>query len=251
VSVGISKESKMADSPWRYINKLAEAPFKSAEKLEKQSPFIQKMNKIVEKVGSTPGMEAVMPMVGMTRGEIGKDFLKTLFKKSTKLAPEETKELSNALRVLGGLPRKTIKEINSFDFPAEAFGGHTGISGAYLPLTRDVKLIPVGGEHLYHTTLPGDLAHEAGHLSGDILGQRMSKLGDMYSSRALREGIAEYLGQGSLKKSKVLEAPIFAYPGQKTIFEDLSSMPSKNPYMNVYRYLQQVTQRGVRKLGVR
>lgn len=183
--------------------------------------------------------------VGIAAKSVTGPLIRALFNKAGKILSAERSEIANALRVFASLPKKTKREWAEFRFPHQEFGGHSGVKGSYSALDRDIALIPVkeSVEFVSGSTLPGTLAHEAGHLSGDIIAERMGNLRGLYQDRPIREGIAEYLGQKSLQKAGVKEAPLVAYPGQFDIMERIAKMGSKNPYMNVYRFLQQTLER--------
>jgi len=157
--------------------------------------------------------------------------------------------LADLLRVIGKTPKKAIEHIKGFKLDP----GYV-TSGTYHP--RRLQVFPSELERA--GTMASSFAHEAGHgatmpMAGKIVArQPMGTLGLSPEQRAMDlylinkhvtpfEGVAEYIGQHLQKQAGLIPVEYFGHgPEQQVVFEQLSKMPSKNPYFNVYRYLQKV-----------
>lgn len=157
--------------------------------------------------------------------------------------------LADLLRVIGKTPKKAIEHIKGFKLDP----GYV-TSGTYHP--RGLRVFP--SEFEKAGSMASSFAHEAGHgaampMAGKIIArQPMATQGLRPEQRAMDlylidkhttpfEGVAEYLGRHIQKEAGLIPREYFGHgPGQQQVFEELSKMPSKNPYFNVLRYLEKV-----------
>lgn len=174
-------------------------------------------------------------------------------------------ELTDLLRVISVTPKRAISYIKEFNLlPAKE------TSGTFHP--ESIRVFPYLREGT-GSTMASSWSHEAaGHGAATrILGRLLKRQGyepaatpgarvvseitgmskqpsqiqmgiDAYHSYYPElEGVAEYLGTKLQELAKVPPEVRFGHGReQQAVFEKLMEMPSKNPYMNVYRYLQKV-----------
>jgi len=204
--------------------------------------------------------------VGLMKSDIQRSLLKPLFGHAyvpPKVKSEAARtSIADAIRVLKKLPRKTVESIKEFQFLQPEAPAH---GGAYWQSPeRRIRLS--GGEDIPQRSLARALAHESGHETTERMLDRMfgpvkGRFGEIIRDELWQthgheagpfEGIAEYLSS-EIRKAAGVNPTMIAYygPKQAGVIEKLQGMPSKNPYMNVYRYLQEVLdplkQRGIRR----
>lgn len=163
------------------------------------------------------------------------------------------KGLRDLLKVVGKTPKKAIEHIDEFRLEP-AFVS----TGRYSPSM--INVFP--SDKVSGSTMAATFAHEAGHggtmpiagkVRARIMGippiERARVMGtpqetgvQLYrSGKEPFEGAAEYIGHHLQRQAGLIPFRFFGHgEGQKAVFEELSKMPSKNPWMNVYRYFQKV-----------
>ena len=191
------------------------------------------------------------------------------------LSALQRKEVEDTLKVLAATPKRALQTVSNLTVEkpetfkdAAALIGSWGMKGREVtisPIVKSEKLpasftqllqkIEARGEKY---TLPEAIAHEiGGHEVTERLLQKRGKsvfdklpglstptgtaAPETRSARdvGLWEGISEYLGSHLSKKAGVQHTPKFSYgPEQELIFNVLQTYPSKNPYMNVFRFLE-------------
>lgn len=177
------------------------------------------------------------------------------------LSPSQVKEVEDTLKILQATPKRALQTVSDIvvEKPetfkdAAALLGSWGVKGRRItvsPVVKSEKLPPTYKQFLqqieskgHKYNLPEAFAHELGHeISERLLQKRgkslFGKVARYQSDVGLWEGIAEYLGKSLSKKAKVPFIPKFPYGSeQELIFNVLETYPSKNPYLNVYRFLQ-------------
>ena len=165
--------------------------------------------------------------------------------------------LADLLRVVGKTPKKAVAHIQKFELEP----GYV-TSGSYHP--RSLQVYPTELEKAGQ--MASTFAHEAGHggtlpmvgkirlrqergipsssqraldVTPETIGMELYR--DRPFKRDVFEGAAEYIGRHLQKQAGLTPVDYFGHgPGQQAVFEELSKMPSKNPWMNVYRYFQEV-----------
>jgi len=174
----------------------------------------------------------LMP-VGITKSAAEKavlPFLKQQFK------GRESEEFS---RIIRAIPKKLLAAIRDLRLefsPQLRRALNKETSGSFYPLSREIVLYTgKKAKQPITRTLP----HELGHLGHYELAVKMRKpYWDVPT--ASREAIAEYLAEGIGDKASLVRS--FNIPAGGELAEQtlkkLWEMPSKNPWMNVYRYLQ-------------
>jgi hypothetical protein len=158
------------------------------------------------------------------------------------------------IQVIKATPKKALTDVKEFIlYPGKRTVGsysperlavwphEKSLQGDIFGKVGDALADMVGGmEHTF--------AHEAGH-SGTMriaekVRRKQGRLGSMIAyltNPSPFEGAAEYAGSAIRKKAGLSDMPFFGHGrGQKEIFEKISAMPSKNPWMNVYRYFQEI-----------
>jgi len=161
------------------------------------------------------------------------------------LSPTKLQEVQEALKLLEAVPKRALQTVSELYVGATPalFKTAPNILGHWNAAERRIgtypwEKLPSGVEY----TLPGALSHEFGHEITERLLQRRGKtLEKLYPTeqRNMWEGIAEYLGKSISEKAKVPYTPKFSYgPEQELIFNVLERAPSKNPFMNVFRFLE-------------
>jgi len=238
-------------------------------------PYIKKspiQEKLWELANEVPGAKYVlpdpyeatsylMPVGGLTKLGASKEVIDKLFSgasyKTVGSAPVPIAssygylrdELANLLRVIGATPKKAIEHVRELKLiPGKTAGG-----------TYHPEAIRVFSSDTFPGSMAETFAHEAGHgatvpMIGKIKSRRLRtppaqradpaylSLQGYDSNIDEYEGAAEYIGQHLQKKAGLTPEKIhFGYgSGQASVFDELSKMPSKNPYMNVYRYFQKL-----------
>jgi hypothetical protein len=154
-------------------------------------------------------------------------------------------ELTKLLRVVGVTPKKAISHVKEFTLEP---GKKT--TGIYTP--EAIRVF----ESEFDSPMSASFAHEAGHgASIPMFGKVLKKAGYNRADQSTAgvgmaayesylpelEGVAEYLGQHIQKKAGLEQNIMFGHGAeQREVFKKLLEMPSKNPYMNVYRYMQTI-----------
>jgi len=218
----------------------------------KKTPMMEKMQDIAETAPFPVNWmlpdpydpsSYIMPVGGFT-----KQAAKRIAASKAKDFPMLKKELGDLIKVIGATPKKAISYVKEFGLLP---GAQT--SGSFHP--NALRIFPSE----FSSTMVGSFGHEAGHgASNRIAGKLIAKdlpsairnlgtgpenLGHAASQSNLEafEGAAEYLGKSIQEKAGLIPNVAFGYgESQKKVFEELSKMASKNPYMNVFRYLQKV-----------
>lgn len=169
--------------------------------------------------------------------------IKQLLQKGVKLPPKKLQEIADTLRVLEATPKRALQTVADLNVGgpemAGGFATHPKTTGHW-SFDRIISLRPWGESGRY--SMPEALAHEIGHETTERLLQKRGKtLSQTYEfDEGLWEGIAEYLGASLGKKAGIPYTPKFPYGfEQQRIFGKLEEMPSKNPYLNVYKYLKE------------
>ena len=186
--------------------------------------------------------------------------IKEILKGGVKFSPQKLRELSDAMKILKATPKRALESVYDLDVGgkevAPLFEKAPGTHGAwsygrqitlrpwdYLSTIQMQKNVAKSGWY----KLPESLAHEIGHETTERLLQKRGltlggEFGEYAREEGLWEGIAEYLGKHLAQKAKVPFTPKFGYGSYgetpELIFNVLEKMPSKNPYMNVYRFLE-------------
>lgn len=175
------------------------------------------------------------------------------------LSALQQREVMDTLKVLAATPKRALQSISNLTVESpEMFKNAADIIGHWT-FGREIRLMPlVKSEKLPESfqrflqraeekglryTLPEATSHELGHEITERLlrkrGQTLLKLYPGSFNEPMWEGVAEYLGKNISKKANVPFTPRFSYgPEQELIFNVLKRAPSKNPYMNVFRFLQ-------------
>ena len=190
------------------------------------------------------------------------------------LSALQRREVEDTLRVLAATPKRALQTVSNLTVEkpetfkdAAALLGSWGVEGRNItvsPLIKSEKLPGAYKSFIQKVernkegyTLPETISHELGHETTERLLQKrgkslfteipgwstptgQAKPETLYArDPGLWEGIAEYLGKNLAQKAKVPYTPKFSYgPEQELIFNVLEKALSKNPYMNVYRFLQ-------------
>jgi hypothetical protein len=224
----------------------------------KKSPIQEKLWELAEKV---PGAKYVlpdpyeatsylMPVGGLTKQAVSKEIVGKLFNaESPVLMQGLRKDLSELLRVVAVTPKRAIAHVKEFRLiPGKTTGG------SYHPEGLSVFSSD------FPSTMAGTYAHEVGHgvslpmagklrlrpgKAGSLVWRDPEDVGQILAQdpflREHFEGVAEYLGKHLQEKAGIQPQVAFGYGGlQEHVFEQLEKMPSKNPYMNAYRYLQKL-----------
>jgi hypothetical protein len=190
----------------------------------------------------------LMPVGGLTKQVINKEIIGKLFNAESPVLMQGLRdELSKLLRVVAATPKRAIAHVREFRFiPGKTTGG------SYHP--EGISIFPAE----FPSSMAGTYAHEVGHGISSPMGGRIrlrkggsslwkdpEDVGQILSQdpflREHFEGVAEYLGKHLQEKAGIQPEVAFGYGSlQKQVFEQLEKMPSKNPYMNAYRYLQKL-----------
>lgn len=190
--------------------------------------------------------------VGFTKQAAIKEVLKQMEGRTGKgVTGNLRREFADLLRVIRKTPERAIKHIGEF----ELIPGRATV-GQYHP--EKLRIFPSSDPRA--GSMAASFAHEAGHgvsmpmvgktwarnvgrgfRSTNPLSYKPEELGQiqyLLEEKPL-EGVAEYIGRHLQEKAGVEPLVVFGHGGgQKKVFEELSKMPSKNPYMNAYRYIQ-------------
>jgi hypothetical protein len=232
------------------------------EEFGEAHPQIRPLTRIAGRLGlrMVPNPEdpsSLLAPIGLTKIEAAQPFIKKLFKQLEEVTPPQfhspahREEIAKTLRLVGkGVPKKAVGELNEIEFDlANRFYEEPAdkLNAAFFPGAKRIQLRP-GGE--FESTLPTAIGHEAGHLVTRRLLEKMKNVSELMKQSWFemahgheQEGLAEYAGSAMKKKAGISDPPIFGYPKergyrQQDVYEELEKMPSKNPYMNMYRYLQ-------------
>ena len=190
----------------------------------------------------------LMPIGGLTKQGVTKEIVGKLFDAESPILMKGLRsDLANLLRTVAATPKRAIAHVKEFRFiPGKTTGG------GYHP--EGISIFPAE----FPSTMAGTYAHEVGHGISSPMGGKIrlrkggssfwkdpEDVGQVLSQdpflREHFEGVAEYLGKHLQEKAGIQPQVAFGYGGlQRHVFEELSKMPSKNPYMNVYRYLQRI-----------
>lgn len=190
------------------------------------------------------------------------------------LSALQRQEVEDTLKILAVTPKRALQTVSNLTVEKpETFKEAAALLGSWGREGREITISPiVASEKLPESykallqkisaggsqyTLPEATSHELGHEVTERLLQKSGKsvfdklpgwstpTGQAApETRYARdigiwEGIAEYLGSHLSKKAKVPYTPKFSYGAkQELIFNVLSTYPSKNPYMNVFRFLE-------------
>jgi len=195
---------------------------------KKFAALLDKLNQIAE----TPGTEVIFPMTGTTARAAAKTFRPFLERGITR------RELVDAILTMRKIPKKVLNQLHDI----HAFGEYPksigGFQGWFIPpsgwgvMPETKKMYPLA-------TIIG---HEGGgHGTTAYLLQKMKKdPANVYRAHQPQlEGIAEYLGEVLATSVGVPYAPKFPYgPIQAKTYNQLLARSSSNPYLRVYKYLQ-------------
>lgn len=237
------------------------------------SPIIEKLDALARRI---PGASFVLPEplqegeemslptasrfmgpVGMTRATMAESLLRAPRVKSE----VALQEVAESLRViLKGLPNKVVKQLSSFRYRPEDIGAveqagkltrlgeGLGRAGTFRKATGksrpEIGFMAVQNPD-YRYTLPEVISHEGGHAAHARIARRLEgpkenflRLYDDLGT-GKQEAIAEYLEEGMLKKAGLPYNEKYWIPK----FSTFAPTTSRNPYMNVYRYLQDLMRR--------
>ena len=229
-------------------------------------PYIKKspiQEKLWELANEVPGAKYVlpdpyeatsylMPVGGLTKQGVSKVIVNKLFDPTLSPILKEglRKDFADLLRVVAATPKRAIAHVKEFKLiPGKTTGG------AYHP-----EAINVFSHADVPSSMAGTYGHEAvGHgagvqIGGQVRMRQLKKLGmtpgvtpeevgirNYTAHPEAYEGAAEYLGNYIQEKAGITPSVWFGHgEGQKEVFEELSKMPSKSPFMNVYRYFQKL-----------
>lgn len=180
------------------------------------------------------------------------------------LSALQRQEVEDTLKILAATPKRALQSVSDLVVEKpETFKDAAALFGSWGRKGREVTVSPlIASEKLPDTfktmlqriekrgtkyNLPETVSHEFGHEITERLLQKRGKglfttptnWSTYHQNVGLWEGIAEYLGKGLAGKAKVPYTPKFSYgPEQELIFNVLEKAPSKNPYMNVFRFLE-------------
>jgi len=186
----------------------------------------------------------IMPIPTMVKAGVQKKLLSPLFGKEAVRSPEVRHEIADALRVLGKVPKNVYRKVKGFGF-GNPIGENLSYGGQFDPPTSRIDvwgkgIIASAGKP--RRSLASALGHETGHEASRRIWERLTKEDIRnWKFRQQLEGVSEYLGSKVREAAGVPSEMIISYgPGQEEAIKTLFEMPSKNPYMNVYRYLKQI-----------
>ena len=173
--------------------------------------------------------------------------------------PDLRSDFSQLLRVIAATPKKATSYIKSFELKP---GRST--TGSWHP---DALRVVDTSEEV--GPMASTYAHEAGHgASIPMMGKILKRKGYKFSPDIIDtitgldkepehirlgvsayqsylddlEGIAEYLGRHIQRKAGYIPNEFYGHGElQREVTQRLERMASKNPYMNVYRYLNKIT----------
>lgn len=241
------------------------------------SPILSRLGSLLKmftQVGEEADPKGLSGMITplMTKGALAKELTRVPLKEWGKGTPTAKAELEEALQLVKGIPRRTLKDLEDVMWtPGEAekwWGGAPKVStqGQYFSgpnIDPIVQLRTRAQDPTFVGGLPDTVKHETSHqsvlrvlerladrfgmkevppTSGTAWPTRYQRLEELLEPGVL-EGATTYVGEQAIPRKAGLPPglPRFGHgEEQRAVYDELMRMPSqRNPYWNMAKYLEE------------